>query len=329
MILQQQAIASAPSKTLEKFESRIGKSLEATGIDVLQLNLGYRCNLTCKHCHVNAGPNRAEAMPKEIMNQCLKIIKDSSLTTIDITGGAPEMNPDFRWFINECAKLKRRLLVRTNAVILLEDGYQDIIDLYTGLQVELVVSLPCYTQENTDQQRGDGIFEREIQALKILNSKGYGSEHSNLILDLVYNPGGPFLPGSQSELERDYKHILKEKYEIDFNRLFCITNMPIGRYQEYLFATDNYEGYMETLVNAYNPTAFDNVMCKNTVSVGWDGQLYDCDFNQILGLGINHGAPSNIMNFNFEKLSKRQIVVGNHCYGCTAGAGSSCQGEVV
>lgn len=317
------------TRTLEDFNAKLTKQLQATGLEVLQLNLGYRCNLTCQHCHVNAGPNREEIMSKMIMEKALAIIKDSSITTIDITGGAPEMNPDFRWFINECAKLKRRLLVRTNAVILLDEGYQDLIDLYAKLQVELVVSLPCYTQENTDKQRGDGVFKKEIEVLRLLNSKGYGQKDSKLILDLVYNPGGPNLPGVQADLEQDYKRILKEKYDLDFNRLFCITNMPIGRYLDYLSATDNYEEYMAMLAAAYNPSAITNVMCKSTVSVGWDGQIYDCDFNQVLGLGINHGAPSNILDFDFEQLQNRTIVTGNHCYGCTAGAGSSCQGELV
>jgi len=311
------------------FAQRISGPLNANAIEVFQINLGYRCNLECKHCHVEAGPLRSEIMSPAVMDQCLKILRTHSIPTIDITGGTPEMHPEFRWFLQECAGLKRRLLVRTNGVILLEKGYEPFIDLYARNQVEVVVSMPHTDPQMTNRQRGEGVFLKLIEALWRLNAQGYGQKGTGLILDLVHNPSGAYLPGAQSSLENNYRRVLKEKYGIDFNHLFCLTNMPIGRYLDYLQKTDNYVDYMTTLVNAFNPAALKSVMCKTTLSVAWDGHLYDCDFNQVLGLTTNHGAPDHISAFDIDKLAKRRIVIGNHCYGCTAGAGSSCQGEVL
>ncbi len=311
----------------ESFAEKIARPLHADGVEIFQINVGNRCNLTCRHCHVNAGPGRDDVMSREILEQCLRILHESDIPIIDITGGTPEMNPHFRWFIGEAAKLGRRLLVRSNFTILLEDGFRDLIDLYASLGVELVTSLPAFDEERTNRQRGDDVFARVVKVIGLLNARGYGREGAGLVLDIVHNPTGAYLPGCQASLERQYRTTLKDRHGVEFTRLFCITNMPIGRYLMYLLKTENYEEYMETLVRAFNPAALDNVMCKTTVSVGWDGTLYDCDFNQMLKLPVNHGAPEYIMDFDYELLKKRQIVVGNHCYGCTAGAGSSCQGE--
>jgi len=312
----------------ENFAGRIRRPLFADRIEIFQVNLGNRCNLACRHCHVDAGPDRGEIMSRGLLERCLEILRASDIPTIDLTGGSPEMNPDFRWFLRECAALGRRLLVRSNFTILLEEAYADLPDLYAELGVELITSLPGFDAERTDRQRGRGVFDRVIRALRLLNGKGYGGPDGRLVLNIVHNPTGAYLPGSQCALEQQYRTALSEGHGVRFNRLFSITNMPIGRYLSYLLESENYEDYMEALVRAFNPAALENVMCRNTLSVGWDGTLYDCDFNQMLKLPVNHGAPENIRDFDYAALKRRQIVVGNHCYGCTAGAGSSCQGEV-
>jgi len=312
----------------QSFEQKLSSPLRAESVEILQINIGYRCNLECRHCHVEAGPLRSEMMPDVIMQQCLKVLKAHPIPTIDITGGSPEMHPDLPWFVQQCGALKRRLLVRTNGVILLEKGYESYIDLYARNRVEVVVSLPHMDSQKTDRQRGEGIFPKLIEALRKLNSQGYGQAGTGLVLDLVHNPVGAYLPGSQASLEDHYRQVLKERYGIGFNHLFCLTNMPLGRFLDYLRRTDNYEDYWAALVNVFNPAALRSVMCKTTLSVAWDGRLYDCDFNQMLGLPTDHGAPDHILAFDIDKLVGRRIVVGNHCYGCTAGAGSSCQGEV-
>jgi radical SAM/Cys-rich protein len=313
----------------ERFERSSKASLAATKINILQINVGKRCNLSCRHCHVDAGPGRTEIMSREILNSCLEIAKHKEISTIDITGGSPEMNPHLEWFLCEAGKLGKRLIVRSNLVILLEDAYAGFIDMYAKNSVEVVTSLPDYHDDRTDRQRGSGVFFRIIQAMRMLNQKDYGIEESELVLDIVHNPVGAYMPGSQKALEAEYKKRLFNEHGVVFNRLFCITNMPVGRYLEYLLKSANFEDYMADLCGAYNPLAAENVMCRSSISVGWDGVLYDCDFNQMLGLRINHGMPDTIMDFNIEKLKSREIVIGNHCYGCTAGTGSSCQGATV
>jgi len=310
------------------FEQRLSGPLKAEGVEVLQVNMGYRCNLECRHCHVEAGPLRREIMPKAIMEECLKVLRSHPIATIDITGGSPEMHPDFCWFLEQCGVLRRRLLVRTNGVILLEREYESLMNLYVRNRAEVVVSLPHLDGQRTDRQRGEGVFLKVIGALQKLNAQGYGQAGTGLMLDLVHNPTGAYLPGSQASLESHYRGVLQERYGVRFNRLFCLTNMPVGRFWEYLRRAENEEDYWAALVKAFNPAALRKVMCKTTLSVGWDGRLYDCDFNQVLGLGIDHGAPDHIGAFDLGKLARRRIMVGNHCYGCTAGAGSSCQGEV-
>lgn len=310
------------------FEQRAAGPLTATGIETLQINMGYRCNLECRHCHVEAGPHRPELMPREVMEMCLKILKAHPISAIDITGGTPEMHPDLPWFLEECARLDRRLQVRTNGVILLEKEFRHFLGLYARLSVDVVVSLPHLDRKMTDRQRGEGIFSKLVEAVRKLNDRGYGQTGSGLILNLVHNPSGAYLPGLQSSLEEHYRQALREKFGIVFNRLFCITNMPIGRYLTYLQKTDNYEDYIMALVNAFNPATLAGVMCRTTLSVAWDGKLYDCDFNQVLGMTVNHGAPETVSVFDWPKLVQRRIVTGNHCYGCTAGAGSSCAGTL-
>ena len=303
--------------------------LKPTGVQIFQINVGKMCNQVCKHCHVDAGPDRKEIMTVETMQQCLEALKNNDqLTTVDLTGGAPEMNPNFRWFVEEIKKLNRHVIVRCNLTIIRANKkYYDLPQFYKKHNIEVASSLPFYTQDRTDRQRGDGVFEDSIKALQMLNEVGYGMSGTDLILNLVYNPAGAFLPPSQDSLEKEYKDALMLRYGIEFNNLFAITNLPISRYLDYLLQTGNYETYMEKLLHAYNPVAAANVMCRNTISVGWDGYLYDCDFNQMLELKVdcNH---THISQFNNDELKNRNIIIGQHCYGCTAGAGSSCGGAV-
>ena len=303
--------------------------LKPTGIQIFQVNVGKMCNQVCKHCHVDAGPDRKEIMTRETMQQCLDALRNNpQLATVDLTGGAPEMNPDFRWFVEEIKKLGRHVMVRCNLTIILANKkYYDLPQFYKQHGIEVVSSLPFYTQDRTDRQRGDGVFEDSIKALQMLNEVGYGKEGSGLILNLVYNPAGAFMPPPQASLQSEYKKALMDRYGISFNDLFAITNLPISRFLNYLLESGNYERYMEKLVTAYNPVAAANVMCRNTISISWDGYLYDCDFNQMLDLKVDCGAK-HISNFNAELLNKRDIVVNQHCYGCTAGSGSSCGGAV-
>jgi len=293
--------------------------------EILQINVGRRCNIACRHCHVEASPNRSETMPREILERCLKLAEADTITTIDITGGSPEMNNNLEWFIGEVSKLKKRLIVRTNLSILTDERYKRFIDIYTDHRVEVVTSLPDYQGIRTDKQRGNGVFDKVIGVMKELNKRGYALPNSGLLLHIVHNPSGAFLPASQSYLEDEYRKHLLDEHGVKFNSLFVITNMPIGRFMEFLMERDNYEDYMAELANAYNMCAADKVMCRNTLSVSWDGFLYDCDFNQILLMPIN-SPISNIMEVDIDLLKGREIVVGNHCYGCTAGSGSSCQG---
>jgi radical SAM/Cys-rich protein len=323
---QRDSLAQIPGGV--SFAEKIDGPLFAEGIHILQLNVGRRCNLMCKHCHVEAGPHRIELMDRAVFEKCIEILSQYPIDTVDITGGAPEMNPHLAWFIHEAAKLDRRLLVRTNLSILQEEDYRHFLDIYTDNKVEVVSSLPDTQPNRTDRQRGKGIFNDIIHVIKELNSRGYGHPGSNLLLDLVYNPLGAYLPGSQEALTHEYKHRLHEKHSIVFNRLYCLTNCPVGRYLEFLIRSDNYEDYMTELVNAFNVSAVDSVMCRTTLSVAWDGKLYDCDFNQMLALPVNHGAPAHIDIFNFNKLKSRRIILNNHCYACTAGEGSSCRGAL-
>lgn len=299
-------------------------------VEIFQMNLGKMCNQVCDHCHVDAGPDRKEIMTKSTMQACLVAIdKTPSVTAIDLTGGAPEMNPDFEWLLTELYKRKKEVIVRSNLTILLaNEKYKKYPQLFKDLKVHIIASLPCYTEQNVDKQRGNGVFKKSIEAIQLLNQLGYGEKASGLLLDFVYNPGGPGIPGDQKALEQDYKRILWEEHGIIFNHLYTITNMPISRFLHALEVQGRVEEYMTKLINAFNPASISGLMCKNTLSVSWDGQLYDCDFNQMLELPINIPTPS-IHQWNPASDVKRKIVVNEHCFGCTAGAGSSCQGALV
>ena len=298
-------------------------------LEILQINMGYMCNQVCAHCHVDAGPDRKEIMTLETMQQCLEVIKNTGAHTLDLTGGAPEMNPNFREFVEAAAKAGiKDFIVRSNLTILRANKkYHDLPAFFKKHNIHVVSSMPHWTRGKTDKQRGDGVFNKSIEALHMLNAVGYGKEDSDLKLDLVYNPSGAFLPGDQMALEKDFKKALKRDFNIDFHHLFAITNLPISRFLDYLIASGNYEEYMFSLVDAYNPAAVANVMCTNTLSVSWDGYLYDCDFNQMLNLKVA-SKVKHIADYNEAILQERNIIINQHCYGCTAGAGSSCQGVV-
>ncbi|MFD0989961.1 arsenosugar biosynthesis radical SAM (seleno)protein ArsS [Mariniflexile jejuense] len=322
------------SGELPTFKAKISETsqfpLKAKKLEILQINVGYMCNQVCSHCHVDAGPDRKEIMTKETMIQCLDVIKKTGAHTLDLTGGAPEMNPNFRWFVKEASKAGiKDFIVRSNLTIITANKkYNDLPEFFKKHNVHVVSSMPHWTQGKTDKQRGDGVFNASITALKMLNDVGYGKPDSSLRLDLVYNPSGAFLPSNQKSLEKDFKKTLLEDFNIHFHNLFAITNLPISRFLDYLIASENYEDYMYALVEAYNPSAVKNVMCTNTLSISWDGFLYDCDFNQMLELPVNSKAK-HIADYNENLLEGRNIVISQHCYGCTAGAGSSCQGSVI
>jgi len=298
-------------------------------LEILQINVGYMCNQVCDHCHVDAGPDRTEIMTKETMLQCLEVIKTTGAHTLDLTGGAPEMNPNFRWFVVEASKAGiNDFIVRSNLTIIRANKKNyDLPQFFKDHNVHVISSMPHWTRGKTDKQRGDGVFDKSIKALQELNAVGYGMPNSKLRLDLVYNPTGAFLPSNQIGLENDFKKGLLEDFGIQFHNLFAITNLPISRFLDYLIASENYEDYMHQLVEAYNPAAVENVMCTNTISISWDGYLYDCDFNQMLGLKVN-SKVKHISEYNETLLNDRDIIISQHCYGCTAGAGSSCQGTV-
>jgi len=306
-------------------EMKVGE-LTATEVEVMQINVGKMCNQVCKHCHVDAGPDRKEIMTKETMEYCLNALRSSEIKAVDLTGGAPELNPNFKWFVTELKKLNKHIIVRSNLTILVANGFEDYAEFMSLNEIEIISSLPFYSASTTDKQRGKGVFEQSIKAIEKLNNLGYGKAESGLILNLVYNPIGAFLPPGQEALEKDYKRELKNKFGLEFNNLFVITNLPISRFLDYLVESGNYLGYMNKLITAFNPVAAQQVMCRNMVSIGWEGSLYDCDFNQMLEIGLEKGLPQNIKNFNNKALEGRKIIVGNHCFGCTAGAGSSCGG---
>lgn len=299
---------------------------ESLGITVLQINVGKKCNQTCKHCHVDAGPDRDEVMPDEVVDSVLSVLERTEIGTLDITGGAPELHPRFREMVTAARGMGRHVMDRCNLTILTLPRFAELAEFLAENQVEIVASLPHYSPRQTDAQRGDGIYEKSVLALRRLNDLGYGRAGSDLVLNLVTNPVGAFLPARQDALERDWKRELDRRHGITFNNLFSITNMPISRFLEFLQESGNLERYMDRLVGAYNPQAAASVMCRYTLSVGWDGALYDCDFNQMLELPVAGGAPRTIQEFDEALLAKRPIVLGPHCFGCTAGQGSSCGG---
>lgn len=319
--------------TLPTFKEKVKNSniqqVRPTGLEILQINVGYMCNQVCSHCHVDAGPDRKEIMTQETMEQILQVLRNSKINTVDLTGGAPEMHPQFRWFVEEIRKTEvEEIIVRSNLTIILANKkYNDLPEFFAEHKIHVISSLPFYKRNKTDRQRGDGVFDSSIKALQMLNAVGFGLPNSELQLDLVYNPSGAFLPGDQKALELDFKKALDEDFNIKFNLLFTITNLPISRFLDYLIASENYEEYMHALVDAFNPSAVGNVMCTNTISVSWEGFLFDCDFNQMLDLKVD-STIAHISEFNSTSLDDRKIRLSQHCYGCTAGAGSSCQGSI-
>lgn len=301
--------------------------LRASGIDILQINVGKRCNQTCRHCHVDAGPDRKEVMSRDVIEAIFTFIQRSRIRVLDITGGAPELHPDFREIVQRAGALGLHVMHRCNLTAILLPNYADIPQLLARHDVEIFASLPYYQARETDTQRGDGVFEQSLQSIRLLNQLGYGSG-GRLKLNLVMNPVGTFLPGAQDQLQALWKRELKRRYDVVFDQLFTITNMPISRFLEFLEERGRTAEYMTTLVNAFNPAAAAGVMCRTILSVGWDGTLYDCDFNQMLELPVNHGAPRTIAEATVALLENRVIQTGTHCFGCTAGSGSSCGGAL-
>lgn len=320
--------AESGTSFVSKMEGCGAFPLKPKGLEILQINVGYMCNMECTHCHVDASPRRKEITPKTVLEKCLEVIDSNpSIHTVDLTGGAPEMNPNFKWLIEELSKRKVETIIRSNLTILVEGKFKTYPEFLAAHKVTIISSLPCYTEENTDAQRGDGTFNRSIQALQKLNDLGYGKQ-ADLQLHLVYNPGGPFIAPSQAKLEDDYKRELGERFNIVFNNLYTITNLPVSRFLEFLESKGRLNEYIELLANSFNPFAAQEVMCTNTLSVDWNGNLFDCDFNQILKLPVAVKKSRNILDFDAEELAKRNIVFNQHCFGCTAGEGSSCQGAL-
>ncbi len=311
------------ARSFEEASTAAGhRPVRTRAIDVLQINVGKRCNQTCRHCHVDAGPDRREVMPDSIVEACMSFLERSDIATLDITGGAPELHPRFREIVTRARRSGRRVMDRCNLTITLLPRYADLAEFLAENRVEVIASLPWYRAPQTDAQRGTGVFEESITALRHFNALGYGREGTGLVLNLVTNPAGAFLPANQSALEKEWKREMARLYGVHFNKLFTITNLPISRYLEFLERTDQLEAYMTKLVTAFNPRAVDGLMCRTTLSVGWDGRLYDCDFNQMLELTI----PGTIADVDPVTLEGRAVRTGPHCFGCTAGAGSSCGG---
>ena len=300
--------------------------LRASDVTVLQMNVGKRCNQACRHCHVDAGPDRTEVMTDEVVEACLRWLDTGRVATVDITGGAPELHPRFREIVARARAAGAHVMDRCNLTITRLPNYADLPEFLAAHQVEVVASLPSFAARQTDSQRGEGVFEDSIAALHRFNELGYGVDGSGLLLNLVTNPVGAFLPAAQASLEADWKRELWRRHGISFNRLYTITNMPISRFLQYLIDSGNLQAYMDRLVNAFNPAAVDGLMCRYTLSVGWDGELYDCYFNQMIDLGTAPGAPQTIFDADLESLVGRPITIGPHCFGCTAGGGSSCGG---
>ena len=318
---------------MQPFVQRIkenGDGFRKRKIDVLQVNMGRYCNQACLHCHVEAGPGRKEIMGRDTVEAILRFLEGSTIPTVDITGGAPELNMNFEYLVKSCVGLKRHVIDRCNLTVLFEPGKDYLPEFFRENGVELIASLPCYLEENVDRQRGDGTFELSIRALQMLNRLGYGMPGTGLTLYLVYNPLGAYLPPPQTELERDYKKILHEKYGIVFNRLYCLTNAPITRFEKFLKLRGEYDRYMGLLESAFNPATLEHVMCRTLLSVGWEGSVYDCDFNQMLDMPLRdeEGRPLKIWELAAHTVEGQGILVGNHCYACTAGTGSSCGGAL-
>ena len=316
---------------MNSFEKMIAEGakegLYSLSLETLQVNLGLECNQQCLHCHLEASPERTERMEWPVMEEILEVAGEVRPRLVDLTGGAPELNPYFRRFVAALRARGHSVQVRTNLTVLLGPGREDLPSFFREQKVCLVASLPCYLQENVCAQRGEGVYQKSVEAIKRLNRLGYGA-FPELPLNLVYNPGGPFLPPSQSALEEDYRRELASRFGIIFTRLLTITNVPLGRFGRELGKQKREGEYLQLLRSAFNPQTISGLMCRHQLSVGWGGSLYDCDFNLALGLTVNHGAPDHLRSFNSRELESRRIVTGDHCFACTAGAGSSCGGAL-
>jgi radical SAM/Cys-rich protein len=322
----QSPLPHSPVDFYQKLKS-IDLDLFSEKVDVLQVNVGKLCNQACKHCHVDAGPNRTEIIARATIDACLGVLRKYQISTLDITGGAPELIPDFRYFAQEARRAGAKVIVRHNLTVMFEKDQTDLPDFFAANDIEVVSSLPYFLAQQTDAQRGNGVFDKSIEALRKLNAAGYGRDE-NLVLNLVYNPVGAFLPPAQAAVEADFRRELTNRYGITFNNLFTITNMPIARYLDWLRRSRNEESYMQKLVGAFNPATVSGLMCRKMISVDWRGRLFDCDFNQMLDLPVSPESSRTIFDFDLNNLAVRQIAVANHCFGCTAGAGSSCGGQV-
>ncbi|MGE3537507.1 MAG: arsenosugar biosynthesis radical SAM (seleno)protein ArsS [Candidatus Tectimicrobiota bacterium] len=324
-----------PLTTLAPFATRVhqaGEVLRRHSIDTVQINVGKRCNQACLHCHVDAGPQRTEAMTPRIMALALDLARAAKAQTVDITGGAPELHPAFRTLVRQARQEGFQVLDRCNLTVLHEPGQEDLAAFLAQQGVQVIASLPCYLEDNVEQQRGRGVYGKSIEALRQLNALGYGRDGSGLLLHLVYNPIGTHLPPPQVQLEAEYKRELQSRFGIHFNHLYTITNMPIARFAHSLQREGTFDAYMSLLAEAFNPATLVQVMCRNLISIAWDGYLYDCDFNQMLALHAGNGIPLRLGDAPADALVRQireyAIVVGQHCYGCTAGTGSSCGGAL-
>ena len=328
-VLNPQPAAAFAQVDFDKKLAEHGFSLRASRVEILQVNVGKLCNQACKHCHVDASPARTEIMSRETVELVIAALRQFRFPTLDITGGAPELNPSFRYLVTEARAMGTHVIVRHNLTVMFEVGQDDLPQFFRSQAVEVICSLPYFLEEQTNAQRGRGVFQKSIEALRRLNAVGYGVEETGLILNLVYNPVGAYLPPSQSSIETDFRRELLTRHGVSFNHLYTITNMPIKRFLDYLRRSGNEERYMRKLVEAFNPDSVGGLMCRTLVSVDWTGRLYDCDFNQMLELGVAAKLPQSISDFDPEKFAGRNITTGAHCFGCTAGAGSSCGGAVV
>ncbi len=316
--------------TLPLLENSTFPQIYRKKLEILQLNLGYLCNLSCVHCHVNAGPKRTELMTRATIEQVIQFIRREQIKILDLTGGAPEMNPEFRYLVDAARNDGVRVIDRCNLTILEHPEFDDLANYLANREVEITASLPCYIEDNVDRQRGKGVFDSSISALKRLNGLGYGKPESGLLLNLVFNPQGPVLPPPQQELETDYRRHLKEEFDIEFNELFTLANMPIQRFGSTLIGKGQFDEYMTLLETSFRPENLDSVMCINTLSVDWQGYVYDCDFNQMLGLALGASSSKRIhlSQLNVSKIEGQPVTVRQHCFGCTAGQGSSCSGAL-
>jgi radical SAM/Cys-rich protein len=302
--------------------------LNAENLNTLQVNLGWRCNQSCKHCHLMAGPHRPEQMERDTIDAIVRVVKRWSIPTVDLTGGAPELNPHYEYLVERLDQSGIHIITRSNLTILLEPGQEHLAEFYRDHRVELVCSLPYYQEDLVDRLRGAGVFQKSLEALRRLNRLGYGQPESGLKLNLMYNPAGAYLPPEQGALEAQFRRELAQRYGIHFHQLLTLLNMPIGRFKEFLERSRNYERYMGKLVSVFNPATVSGLMCRSLISVAWDGRLYDCDFNQAMDLPLSEGLPQTIGDFDLPALASRPIHLGDHCYGCTAGLGSSCGGRL-